>query len=257
MTLKRMGKLFVLGAALVLLALPAKNKAFSSTQEYQINIDPWSCLVDPICTISRVSATDLRHMGRSACRDVDEALAGLKRLVADVEAGRVKLRDLSRYLQTAYANKERLQRILEKALSKCKDGIWIYCYRIGQRPLPCLAACNEDTTGFTCPVIFPNSIFLCTKNKEGVPNGLFCQLDTYEERRNVILHELTHLGGAEDDLDDPINAHALETILSWLKAYPTKVSTLTEWGLIALGILLAGSLVWMIRRRVVYRPSGA
>ncbi|MCK4392910.1 IPTL-CTERM sorting domain-containing protein [Candidatus Bipolaricaulota bacterium] len=33
--------------------------------------------------------------------------------------------------------------------------------------------------------------------------------------------------------------------------------TLTEWGLIALGILLAGSLAWMIRRRVITRPTGA
>ena len=33
--------------------------------------------------------------------------------------------------------------------------------------------------------------------------------------------------------------------------------TLTEWGLIALGVLLAGSLAWMIRRKVITRPTGA
>lgn len=33
--------------------------------------------------------------------------------------------------------------------------------------------------------------------------------------------------------------------------------TLTEWGLIALAVLLAGSLAWMIRRRVIARPAGA
>lgn len=36
-----------------------------------------------------------------------------------------------------------------------------------------------------------------------------------------------------------------------------RAPTLTEWGLIALGILLAGSLAWMIRRRVITRPTGA
>jgi hypothetical protein len=36
------------------------------------------------------------------------------------------------------------------------------------------------------------------------------------------------------------------------KAFPT----LTEWGLIALGMLLAGSLAWMTHRRVIARPSG-
>ncbi len=35
------------------------------------------------------------------------------------------------------------------------------------------------------------------------------------------------------------------------------VPTLTEWGLIALGLLLAGSLAFMIRRRVAARPAGA
>lgn len=46
------------------------------------------------------------------------------------------------------------------------------------------------------------------------------------------------------------------------KLDPTSVTfrstpTLTEWGLIALGLLLAGSLAWMIRRRVIARPAGA
>ncbi len=35
------------------------------------------------------------------------------------------------------------------------------------------------------------------------------------------------------------------------------VPTLTEWGLLALGVLLAGSLAWMIRRRVAAGPAGA
>lgn len=35
------------------------------------------------------------------------------------------------------------------------------------------------------------------------------------------------------------------------------VPTLTEWGLLALGLLLAGSLAWMIRRRMQPRPVGA
>lgn len=35
------------------------------------------------------------------------------------------------------------------------------------------------------------------------------------------------------------------------------VSSTTQWGLIALGLLLAGSLVWMIRRRFTTRPAGA
>ena len=35
------------------------------------------------------------------------------------------------------------------------------------------------------------------------------------------------------------------------------IPTLTEWGLIALAVLLAGSLAWMIRRRVAIRPAGA
>jgi hypothetical protein len=35
------------------------------------------------------------------------------------------------------------------------------------------------------------------------------------------------------------------------------VPTLTEWGLIALGLLLAGSLAFMIRRRLAPRPAGA
>lgn len=37
----------------------------------------------------------------------------------------------------------------------------------------------------------------------------------------------------------------------------TGTPTLTEWGLIALAVLLAGSLAWMIRRRVIARPAGA
>lgn len=37
----------------------------------------------------------------------------------------------------------------------------------------------------------------------------------------------------------------------------TSVPTVTEWGLIALAVLLAGSLAWMIRRRVTVRPAGA
>lgn len=43
------------------------------------------------------------------------------------------------------------------------------------------------------------------------------------------------------------------TICKKEKAAPT----LTEWGLIVLGMLLAGSLAWMIRRRVITRPSTA
>ncbi len=39
--------------------------------------------------------------------------------------------------------------------------------------------------------------------------------------------------------------------------YTPKMPTLTEWGLIALGLLLAGSLAFMIRRRVATRPAGA
>jgi hypothetical protein len=35
------------------------------------------------------------------------------------------------------------------------------------------------------------------------------------------------------------------------------VPTLTEWGLIALAVLLAGSLAFMIRRRLAPRPAGA
>jgi Mg-chelatase subunit ChlD len=35
------------------------------------------------------------------------------------------------------------------------------------------------------------------------------------------------------------------------------VPTLTEWGLIVLGLLLASSLAWMIRRRFAPRPAGA
>jgi len=35
------------------------------------------------------------------------------------------------------------------------------------------------------------------------------------------------------------------------------VPTLTEWGLIVLGLLLAGSLAFMIRRRLAPRPAGA
>jgi len=35
------------------------------------------------------------------------------------------------------------------------------------------------------------------------------------------------------------------------------VATLTEWGLIALAVLLAGSLAFMIRRRFAVRPAGA
>jgi hypothetical protein len=37
----------------------------------------------------------------------------------------------------------------------------------------------------------------------------------------------------------------------------TVVPTLTEWGLIALAVLLAGSLAFMIRRRLAARPAGA
>jgi len=35
------------------------------------------------------------------------------------------------------------------------------------------------------------------------------------------------------------------------------IPTLTEWGLIALAVLLAGSLAFMIRRRFTPRPAGA
>jgi hypothetical protein len=38
---------------------------------------------------------------------------------------------------------------------------------------------------------------------------------------------------------------------------PPPVPTLTEWGLIVLGLLLAGSLAFMIRRRLAPRPAGA
>jgi hypothetical protein len=38
---------------------------------------------------------------------------------------------------------------------------------------------------------------------------------------------------------------------------PKSVPTLTEWGLIALAVLLAGSLAFMIRRRLAPRPAGA
>jgi len=37
---------------------------------------------------------------------------------------------------------------------------------------------------------------------------------------------------------------------------PTGVPTLTQWGLLALGLLLAGSLAFMIRRRLAPRPAG-
>ncbi|MCL6641717.1 MAG: IPTL-CTERM sorting domain-containing protein [Candidatus Bipolaricaulota bacterium] len=37
----------------------------------------------------------------------------------------------------------------------------------------------------------------------------------------------------------------------------SSVPTLTEWGLIVLGLLLAGSLAFMIRRRLAPRPAGA
>ena len=36
-----------------------------------------------------------------------------------------------------------------------------------------------------------------------------------------------------------------------------RAPTLTPWGLIGLGVFLAGSLAWMIRRRVITRPSRA
>jgi hypothetical protein len=38
---------------------------------------------------------------------------------------------------------------------------------------------------------------------------------------------------------------------------PPRTPTLTEWGLIALAVLLAGSLAFMIRRRLAPRPAGA
>jgi hypothetical protein len=38
---------------------------------------------------------------------------------------------------------------------------------------------------------------------------------------------------------------------------PYATPTLTEWGLIALAVLLAGSLAFMIRRRLAPRPAGA
>jgi hypothetical protein len=39
--------------------------------------------------------------------------------------------------------------------------------------------------------------------------------------------------------------------------HPVSTPTLTEWGLIALAVLLAGSLAFMIRRRLAPRPAGA
>jgi hypothetical protein len=39
--------------------------------------------------------------------------------------------------------------------------------------------------------------------------------------------------------------------------YYNVVPTLTEWGLIAFGVLLAGSIAFMIRRRFTARPAGA
>lgn len=46
------------------------------------------------------------------------------------------------------------------------------------------------------------------------------------------------------------------TLKSRLPSCPV-VPTATQWGLIALGLLLAGSLAWMIRRRAAIRPAGA
>ncbi len=39
--------------------------------------------------------------------------------------------------------------------------------------------------------------------------------------------------------------------------FSSSIPTLTEWGLIVLGLLLAGSLAFMIRRRFIARPAGA
>jgi len=38
---------------------------------------------------------------------------------------------------------------------------------------------------------------------------------------------------------------------------PTSLPTLTQWGLLMLAVLLAGSLAFMIRRRLAPRPAGA
>lgn len=45
------------------------------------------------------------------------------------------------------------------------------------------------------------------------------------------------------------------SILEGRRGCTPPVPTVSEWGLLALGLLLAGSLAWMIRRRVAIRPA--
>ncbi len=40
-------------------------------------------------------------------------------------------------------------------------------------------------------------------------------------------------------------------------AIPVGAPAITQWGLVAIGALLAGSLAWMIRRRSTTKPAGA
>jgi Mg-chelatase subunit ChlD len=49
----------------------------------------------------------------------------------------------------------------------------------------------------------------------------------------------------------------LKSIASPGAFFLVRMPTLTEWGLIALAVLLAGSLAFMIRRRLAPRPAGA
>ena len=73
--------------------------------------------------------------------------------------------------------------------------------------------------------------------------------------------------GPEDHVDVVIkNNEALRLLIAnvgnctksnCLYTAASRVPTLTEWGLIALALLLAGSLAFMIRRRLAPRPAGA
>jgi hypothetical protein len=175
-----------------------------------------SCQVGMLCP--GISYWDLQQWGGSACVSVGNALKGLEKLINAVNKGKANPQELDRSLREAWQFKDKVRDILQKALKRCQEGIWIYCYDLNKPLIPLCwgGKCEEGISGFTCPELYPHSIHLCTYQ------GAFCK-QRDDDKEETVLHELTHLGGSTDDLNDPVNAYNLVRIIYRLVSYLEEV----------------------------------
>jgi hypothetical protein len=89
-------------------------------------------------------------------------------------------------------------------------------------------------------------------------------ISTSQSQLLINADRMIRIGEAPDKLMPLIEISPVEALIVQIQArgltfkvVHVDVPTLTEWGLIALAVLLAGSLAFMIRRRLAPRPAGA